>query len=625
MPEGAPVSKCRVCRGPAVIDLPRHNANFCAEHFLELCRRQVAKAIDDFDMLEPGDRVLVAVSRRQGQPGRVGPAARARLPRRRPVHRPRHRRLQRRVGDVRPALRRRARPDARSRSSCATSTATTSRPRPAATRRVPCSACGLSQAPPVRQGRARRRLRRASSPATTSTTRRRCCSATRCAGTSTTSPASCRCCRPRDGFPRKVKPLVRLTERETAAWCIVRGIDYLVEECPMAAGNKHLGYKAALNAIEARVAGQRRRRSTSASSSAWRRCSPARRRRAAAEVAAALRAVRRADDRRGVRLLPARRATASAHEPVPVELIVDAGAGDRRRSERAVRVRASKVLLLDSKQRRYLITLARGRRVPQPHRLRARTPTSSAGPRASSCARTKGAAVHRAAPDARGLRRRDAARRAGDLPEGPRADLHARRHRPGRARVRERRRLGRAVDDDAALGRRRSSATSCARTSPTGPAPTCAAFLGEDALERYQVELRDCYEGIDERDVDRVVLDLPEPWQVVPHAEEALRPGGILVAYTPSIIQAAQLREALAASALDRRPDARGAAPRLAHRGPGRAPRPPHGRPHRLPDRRPLPRAGSPARRDRCGDAATPIEACPRRPDAVSLGAIRAR
>jgi uncharacterized protein (TIGR00269 family) len=54
-----------------------------------------------------------------------------------------------------------------------------------------------------------------------------------------------------DGFPKKVKPLVRLTERETAAWCLVRGIDYLVEECPMAAGNRHLGYKRALNLLEA--------------------------------------------------------------------------------------------------------------------------------------------------------------------------------------------------------------------------------------------------------------------------------------------------------------------------------------------------------------------------------------
>lgn len=52
------------------------------------------------------------------------------------------------------------------------------------------------------------------------------------------------------GFPRKVKPLIRLTEREMAAWCIVRGIDYIVEECPLAAGNRHLKYKEALNLQE---------------------------------------------------------------------------------------------------------------------------------------------------------------------------------------------------------------------------------------------------------------------------------------------------------------------------------------------------------------------------------------
>ena len=72
------------------------------------------------------------------------------------------------------------------------------------------------------------------------------------------------------------------------------------------------------------------------------------------------------------------------------------------------------------------------------------------------------------------------------------------------------------------------------------------SFLGEEALSRYELHLRDCYDGIDERDVDRVVLDLPEPWQVVPHAVHALRPGGILIAYTPSITQAAQTREVMA-------------------------------------------------------------------------------
>lgn len=73
-------------------------------------------------------------------------------------------------------------------------------------------------------------------------------------------------------------------------------------------------------------------------------------------------------------------------------------------------------------------------------------------------------------------------------------------------------------------------------------------FLGADALERFHVELRDCYEGIDGAGFDRVVLDLPEPWRVVPHAESALRPGGIFVAYTPSVIQVSQLREALSSS-----------------------------------------------------------------------------
>ncbi len=54
--------KCRVCREPAVIDVRRQNANYCAEHFLRMCRDQVTKAIDEFEMLRPGERVLVAVS-----------------------------------------------------------------------------------------------------------------------------------------------------------------------------------------------------------------------------------------------------------------------------------------------------------------------------------------------------------------------------------------------------------------------------------------------------------------------------------------------------------------------------------------------------------------------------------
>src|SRR5207302_77239 len=60
-------------------------------------------------------------------------------------------------------------------------------------------------------------------------------------------------------------------------------------------------------------------------------------------------------------------------------------------------------------------------------------------------------------------------------------------------------------------------------------------FLGPDAAERFRVEHRDVYEGVDATGLDRVVLDVPEPWRVVKHAEGALRPGGILVAYLPTI------------------------------------------------------------------------------------------
>ncbi len=74
------------------------------------------------------------------------------------------------------------------------------------------------------------------------------------------------------------------------------------------------------------------------------------------------------------------------------------------------------------------------------------------------------------------------------------------------------------------------------------------AFLGEEVLERYKVELRSSYDGIDGTDFDRVVLDLPEPWQVIPHASSALRPGGVFLAYTPAVTQVMKVTDALHAN-----------------------------------------------------------------------------
>ncbi|MCD8493265.1 MAG: adenine nucleotide alpha hydrolase family protein [Geovibrio sp.] len=54
---------------------------------------------------------------------------------------------------------------------------------------------------------------------------------------------------------KKVKPLVRLTERETAAFAILNGIDYVMEECPMSKGATSLIFKEALSTIEENMPG----------------------------------------------------------------------------------------------------------------------------------------------------------------------------------------------------------------------------------------------------------------------------------------------------------------------------------------------------------------------------------
>jgi uncharacterized protein (TIGR00269 family) len=241
--------KCRVCRQPAIIDVPRHNANFCAEHFVAHCTEQVARVIRSFTMLRPGDKVLVAVSGgkdslmlwdvllelgyevdglylglgigeysdESGVYVRDFAAARG-LTLREIDLREEH------GFDVPGAAK--------------------------ATKRVPCSACGLSK---------RHLFNTAALEGgydAVATGHNLDDEAAVLFGNVLhwdmeylgrqlpVLPA-------RPGFPKKIKPLVRLAERETAAWCVLRGIDYQVEECPMAAGNSHLGYKGALNGIEA--------------------------------------------------------------------------------------------------------------------------------------------------------------------------------------------------------------------------------------------------------------------------------------------------------------------------------------------------------------------------------------
>ncbi|RUA18726.1 MAG: tRNA (adenine-N1)-methyltransferase [Chloroflexi bacterium] len=60
-----------------------------------------------------------------------------------------------------------------------------------------------------------------------------------------------------------------------------------------------------------------------------------------------------------------------------------------------------------------------------------------------------------------------------------------------------------------------------------------------------EVKISDIYQGIDEREVDRVVLDVPEPWQAVAGIGDALVMGGIMLSFVPTILQVQKLVLAL--------------------------------------------------------------------------------
>jgi tRNA (adenine57-N1/adenine58-N1)-methyltransferase len=66
-----------------------------------------------------------------------------------------------------------------------------------------------------------------------------------------------------------------------------------------------------------------------------------------------------------------------------------------------------------------------------------------------------------------------------------------------------------------------------------GPAPNWTVKIGDVALE------------LDESDIDRIILDLPEPWHVIERAWRALRPGGILLCYLPTVLQVKSVVDAL--------------------------------------------------------------------------------
>ena len=240
--------RCVSCRGRAVIEVRRHHSAFCRDCFVRSVRGQVERAIRHFDMISPGDRVLVAVSGGKDSlalwdllldmgydasglslglgigeySSRSSEVTRAFAQERGAdlleVD------LERDYGFDVPTAGRRG-----SRSTCAV--------------------CGLSKRYVFNRAALEggfdvvatgHNLDDEAATLLGNTLRWK---TEYIARQSPALPA-------KDGMVKKVKPLYRVSELETAAYAFLRGIDYVVEECPLVAGNTQLRYKEAMNGIE---------------------------------------------------------------------------------------------------------------------------------------------------------------------------------------------------------------------------------------------------------------------------------------------------------------------------------------------------------------------------------------
>ena len=241
--------KCRKCGGSAALELRRHNAAFCSPHFVEFFKKQVAEAIHKHRMFTRDEPVLVAVSggkdslalwdvliedgyRTAGLYLDLGifdysRESRARCEafasaRGQKLH---VERVAEAVGAPIPEVQK-------------------------VTRRPTCSACGLSK---------RYLMNRAALEhgyAVVATGHNLDDEAATLLGsvlhwqTEALPRQSPALASTHAKLARRVKPLYRLSEFETAAYAFLRRIDYIVEECPFAKGATSLAHKDLLNRLE---------------------------------------------------------------------------------------------------------------------------------------------------------------------------------------------------------------------------------------------------------------------------------------------------------------------------------------------------------------------------------------
>jgi uncharacterized protein (TIGR00269 family) len=240
--------KCRRCWNPAIIEIRRHNAAFCQPCFLHYFARQVRRAIEDHDMFRADDRILVAVSGGKDSLALwnvlldIGYAASGMY-------------LGLGIGEYSDRSGELARAFAQTRGAELIHVDLQGEygfDIPTAGRkgsRSTCSVCGLSKRyifnrvaldhgfDVVATGH---NLDDEAATLLGNTLRWQ----TEFIARQFPVLAA------REGMVRKVKPLHRVSERETAAYAFLQGIDYIVEECPLVGGNTQLKYKEAMNGLE---------------------------------------------------------------------------------------------------------------------------------------------------------------------------------------------------------------------------------------------------------------------------------------------------------------------------------------------------------------------------------------
>ncbi len=247
--------KCKRCREPAVVQLPAHHSAFCRDCFFVFFERQVERAITEERMVRSDEEVLVAVSggkdslalwdvldrlgyRTVGLHLDLGIGGYSRLSREKTEQFARQRQLRLEVvefeeyGHAVPEMVR-------------------------FTRRAPCAACGTAKRYYFDRIAAERGF------SVVATGHNLDDEAARLLGNVLRWDVD-HLARQRpvlepshERFARKVKPLFRLSEYETAAYAFLRRLDYVIEECPNAAGATQLRLKEHWNRIEADMPGSK--------------------------------------------------------------------------------------------------------------------------------------------------------------------------------------------------------------------------------------------------------------------------------------------------------------------------------------------------------------------------------